>query len=116
MKKHVARKWIAALRSGKYRQGKNKLQAGNAYCCLGVLCKIAPKYVQKRIIFTKKNQLIGGTLYTQNPVKEWAGLKDHSGSLPIDAKTGFIDLVAYNDAGKSFKEIALIIEKYAEEL
>lgn len=39
------RKWIDALRSGKYKQGKSNLarRAGDTieYCCLGVLCEIA---------------------------------------------------------------------------
>lgn len=34
--------WIAALRSGEYRQGKGCLKTTDgAYCCLGVLCQIA---------------------------------------------------------------------------
>ncbi len=32
--------WIAALRSGEYKQCKNKLTDGVGYCCLGVLCDI----------------------------------------------------------------------------
>lgn len=35
-------KWIAALRSGRYRQGKNALQnPDGTNCCLGVLCRVA---------------------------------------------------------------------------
>lgn len=33
--------WIADLRSGKFKQGRGCLRAGNRYCCLGVLCEIA---------------------------------------------------------------------------
>lgn len=34
-------KWVAALRSGEYKQGKGKLRTrGNTYCCLGVACAI----------------------------------------------------------------------------
>lgn len=32
--------WVAALRSGKYRQGEGWLENHGAYCCLGVLLKI----------------------------------------------------------------------------
>lgn len=32
--------WIAALRSGKYKQGKSRLKRGDAFCCLGVACDI----------------------------------------------------------------------------
>ncbi len=33
-------KWVAALRSGRYRQGKNWLSHGGRHCCLGVLCRV----------------------------------------------------------------------------
>lgn len=37
----VKAKWIAALRSGKYRQARKTLRdASGAMCCLGVLCAI----------------------------------------------------------------------------
>jgi hypothetical protein len=42
MKKDIAIKWIDALRSGKYKQGKSELHNSdtNEYCCLGVLNEI----------------------------------------------------------------------------
>lgn len=41
MKKEIADKWVAALRSGKYKQGEGFLRKGeNEFCCLGVLCDI----------------------------------------------------------------------------
>jgi len=41
MTKKQALKWTKALRSGKYKQGKNKLHdAQGNYCCLGVACEI----------------------------------------------------------------------------
>lgn len=44
MKKDIAKKWVKALRSGKYKQGKHMLKAatktGMRYCCLGVLCEL----------------------------------------------------------------------------
>ena len=33
-------KWVEALRSGKYKQGRGQLRLGDTYCCLGVLCDI----------------------------------------------------------------------------
>ena len=37
--------WIAALRSGKYKQGYNSLlrDINDNFCCLGVLCNIHPE-------------------------------------------------------------------------
>ena len=33
-------KWIEALRSGKYEQGKHYLKVNGKFCCLGVLCEV----------------------------------------------------------------------------
>ncbi len=42
MKKDIAMKWVEALRSGEYKQGKEMLynEEMDTYCCLGVLQKI----------------------------------------------------------------------------
>lgn len=50
MKKDIAKKWVRALRSKKYRQAKGvlktKTKAGSvSHCCLGVLCEL---YQQER--------------------------------------------------------------------
>lgn len=36
----LKRKWIAALRSGKFKQGSGDLYDDGSYCCLGVLAKV----------------------------------------------------------------------------
>ena len=38
-----AKKWVRALRSGKYKQGREWLRAGDTFCCLGVACELAIK-------------------------------------------------------------------------
>lgn len=43
MKKEVADKWVAALRSGKYQQTQGYLRDSDGFCCLGVLCDIFAK-------------------------------------------------------------------------
>ena len=41
MNKELKDKWIAALRSGKYKQAKKRLRTGeDSFCCLGVLCDV----------------------------------------------------------------------------
>ena len=38
----IKQKWVAALRSGKYKQGIHCLRsASDEYCCLGVLCDLS---------------------------------------------------------------------------
>lgn len=39
MKPEVKKKWVEALRSGKYQQGGGALRLGDRYCCLGVLAE-----------------------------------------------------------------------------
>jgi hypothetical protein len=34
-------KWLEALRSGNYPQGKKRLRSEDGWCCLGVLCNVA---------------------------------------------------------------------------
>ena len=43
MKKEIADKWIAALRSGEYKQVQAYLHTQAGYCCLGVLCDVISK-------------------------------------------------------------------------
>ncbi len=45
MNKEAKEKWITALRSGRYMQGKSCLKrADNTYCCLGVLVEVFEKH------------------------------------------------------------------------
>jgi len=42
MEASLKAKWIEALRSGKYKQGRFKLRTrDDCYCCLGVLCDVS---------------------------------------------------------------------------
>lgn len=41
MDNELKAKWTAALRSGEFVQGRDALHKDGAYCCLGVLCKVA---------------------------------------------------------------------------
>lgn len=42
MEKALKGKWIEALRSGKYKQGRGVLRSSDdRFCCLGVLCDIS---------------------------------------------------------------------------
>lgn len=41
MKQELRDAWVAALRSGDWKQGKYRLNLKGKYCCIGVLCEIA---------------------------------------------------------------------------
>lgn len=40
MNPEIKAKWVEALRSGKYQQGRMALKNGDNFCCLGVLCDL----------------------------------------------------------------------------
>lgn len=115
MKKHVAMKWAKTLRSGKYEQATKFLQVDQKYCCLGVLCRIAPKSVKK--VIKSNGKLSGVNLDYQSHVWKWSGIRTTEGRLlNANGTYGKISLAFNNDYGMSFKEIADTIEANWEKL
>jgi hypothetical protein len=91
-------KWIAALRSGKYRQGLGRLRGGdNSYCCLGVLCDV------------RDSTAWNGNTYTNNSVVGMA--KNLLDEVGISQDVHNL-LAAMNDEDKqTFPDIADWIEE-----
>lgn len=111
----VQQKWVDALRSGKYKQGQGKLRHGDSFCCLGVLCDLAEA---EGITFGVKNESGGvhyENLYCALPesVRDWSGVVS---GLGYYGPFGTESLVALNDRGTSFTQIADIIEGQPEGL
>jgi hypothetical protein len=115
MKKKIAQKWAAALRSGKYRQAKGALCAADdaGYCCLGVLCELYREETQKGQWISRAFDVGGNRWAFKLPqsVAAWAGVRSAVGMYRETSS-----LMEDNDQGKTFAEIADIIEKYVEEL
>lgn len=72
----VKAKWLAALRSGKYKQTQYELRnkdKPNAFCCLGVLCNI---HAEEHPEFAAKQKKIGtydgSEGYPSQRVLKWA--------------------------------------------
>lgn len=99
MKKEIADLWVKALRSGKYEQCKHQLRYEGRFCCLGVLTELSGEEYDPE------------WGYLPLEVADWAGMKSDMGLLR-DGKS----LIYWNDQGKTFPEIANIIEKHWEEL
>lgn len=146
MKKAIAEKWVKALRSKKYLQGKKLLKYKSPrgvvrHCCLGVLCEL---YQQDRRAKKMKPLKTGhfvpdggdydegvprnskicefdinyGTL--PHRVMKWAGMRTDDGVFLAD-RVNFNDeihtnLAALNDGGASFSEIADVIESNVKSL
>lgn len=124
MKEAWAKKWVKALRSGKYKQTTGTLREEDydcvtqetelRYCCLGVLADICgykfrpgdipdlltPSVMHKTGMSSKRGAYSGV-------------LKFKSGSV-YEGKA--VSLANGNDNGKGFKQIARIIEKHWKEL
>ena len=100
-----ARKWVEVLRSGEYQQTQGVLRKWDGFCCLGVACDLYAQenpqlgaWDEDRFTFLNRVSTLPGQ------VRDWLGLssiigKHSSGCLADD-----------NDEGKTFSEIADIIE------
>lgn len=96
------KKWVKALRSGKYRQAKNNLVDSGGYCCLGVLAKV-------RGVSDKR--LAGQNCLALFPhLMRAVGLRDNEGGFELVDGCETEYLSNLNDSGVSFAEIADIIE------
>lgn len=121
MKKKVMEKWVKALRSGEYKQTQGELvSADDSFCCLGVLCNISDvgewvKYNDLSLDSSEEwyyecphestNQ------WLPNDVMDWAGMNSSIGEMGAEEP-----LTELNDGGKTFNQIADIIEENYETL
>jgi hypothetical protein len=109
----VKQKWVAALKSGEFEQGRHCLTDLTApeqplHCCLGVLCELAVKDgVPVQVVNSKRQRYYDSAGSVLPPVvREWAGLDR------LDPAAGDIALSSLNDNGWGFNEIANRIEAY----
>lgn len=112
MNQEIKTKWVAALRSGEYKQGRARLKTheGNSFCCLGVLCDLHDK--EKGI--PQSFDSIAGSL--PDHVKDWAEVQSDAPTFK-DEKGRHRSLTFLNDIDQySFKRIADFIEEHADEL
>ena len=114
MNPEIKKKWVEALRSGQYVQGRNKLRspssndpdfpAPSAFCCLGVLCDVVDSTQWQPPMDRKPDYMLYGYHSTSTPpdVLDTSGL----GRTDEDA------LVKLNDDERwTFNQIADWIEE-----
>jgi hypothetical protein len=108
MKARIKEMWLAALRSGQYKQAQNTLSDGKGFCCLGVLCNIhaletgTPWRQFKKAV---EPCYMGSKTFLPVTVQKWAGLNG------TDPSAGGVLLSQRNDIGDTFKQISKLIEK-----
>jgi hypothetical protein len=92
--KKMRSKWLRALRSGKYKQGRNALlNKQDGYCCLGVLASVCGVPKQRLL---EHSASTGGM---------------HMPELDVLGCDTTNTLIEMNDSGKRFTTIANWIEK-----
>jgi len=141
MNPEVKKKWIEALKSGKYKQGRltlrHTIKGEDAFCCLGVLCDLYLKEnglqweesplrlnavnILHNIQMEHMYLIDGAWGILPSKVIEWAGLECHDPSVVYS--TGRVPLSTLNDGPRisskpvskitpqTFIQIADIIEK-----
>jgi hypothetical protein len=136
MNPDVKQKWIAALRSGDYKQTREQLRRRNSYCCLGVLTDLYDKnkveskdcWCGNSYSYTNGEAKCKANLLLPPPVMEWAGLEASNPNVEYPTRIGWTDtpdqcnkmslepdfasLAYLNDSEKlNFNQIADIIEE-----
>lgn len=111
MKPSVKRRWVKALRSGKYKQSDGQLcytenDGSKSYCCLGVLCDIYNKD-----LWDGYDAFLGEESFLPDEVKKWAGLDERDPVLSERSTITDGTAANFNDAGRTFKQIATLIER-----
>lgn len=120
--KENMRAWVAALRSGEFVQGEERLaillpdRVTFAFCCLGVACELAARTNDKIVVGAMKDTL-GRSLrgYDENAsvlpesVQEWLGVHEAAPSVLFGER--YVELTHLNDnMHLPFSEIADLIE------
>lgn len=145
MNKEIKKQWIEALRSGKYKQGREYLCVDETYCCLGVLCDILkvpvkPETYGRRTVkyykCLRRESREDLHRYTNSVLPEELSEQLKLSSVKVEIKgdkanyvynhpsfsrnglnrfAGGITLTMLNDNGFTFKEIADVIENCIDE-
>lgn len=121
MNPDVKTKWVAALRSGEYKQGTEHLHSGDSFCCLGVLCDLYAKEhpangkweLVRNDVFEFRNAAgVGAVQILPRDVVKWAKLPDSNPMIRRLSPPRIFHCIAdLNDDGMSFSDIADLIEK-----
>lgn len=110
MNREIKAKWVAALRSGEYKQGTNALRdSADRFCCLGVLCNLHaqahPEIASKQ---ADRTAYMGSIFMPDTSVFDWAGIDSYA---KVNIRHQERYLANHNDDGRTFAEIADAIEE-----
>lgn len=109
MNPEIKKQWVAALRSGEYKQGTGQLRSkNNEFCCLGVLCDLHHQANPD----LPEGGWVDGSYLSQSYIPPdnvfaWASINVYE-KVSIGSK--YESLPDHNDRGRTFSEIADAIE------
>lgn len=114
-----AQKWVEALESGEYEQGRGALELDGKLCCLGVACRVAHKAGLPLDVNVDHESgltsFCGQTTVLPLAVCEWLGIGSATGAMGSSSTEA--SLIAANDGGGlTFPEIARLIREHEVEL
>ena len=103
------REWVEALRSRRFEQGKNFLNRGGKFCCLGVACVLAGV----EGVEVEGGKVAYGGFIASLPLSvcEWLGIPLNVNGMMEGVEGAMIILAELNDSGFTFGEIADVIER-----
>ena len=132
MNQEILKQWLEALRSGEYKQTKGALMKSTAYppsfekepercyCCLGVLTEL---YRKEKTDFDwelescskEKSGKVRGTFigekdFLHEDIMNWCGLEEADPGVNFDADDGPDSVADLNDSGRTFADIADMLE------
>jgi hypothetical protein len=111
MNQQVKQKWVDALKSGDYQQTRAALKDQSGFCCLGVLCDLYSKETGEDWVQDGRNyRFFENDKFPPIAVCDWAGFVNTS-NPKVEYGEERLPLTDLNDTGKSFKEIAAIIQE-----
>ena len=103
LNRELMEKWVAALRSGEYKQHRGALRSHEdddvGFCCLGVLRNIEPGIERLKAEFTDDDE----ELLDENSLWKFLGVREQDGFF----QTQYSE---WNDIGVPFSEIANRLE------
>lgn len=114
LKPAIKRRWLKALRSGKYKQGTGSLRDGDGFCCLGVLCDVVKNDKALKLNWE------GGVWFDNSTTDLGCRVTDHvlAPNQNLDELDGDMEALMRRNDGttdirrQSFKKIANLIERH----
>jgi hypothetical protein len=108
------KRWVKALRSGKYKQDVGQLKSNQGFCCLGVLCDVVTKTKDGGGTWDSTNSFnfknTSGHGCIPRALVDFVGLVDTNPEVASGGKKR--DLATWNDDHRfTFEQIANIIER-----